>query len=60
MKKIVILGSGCAGTMTAVGLRKKLSESEWDITIIDNDGFYPIIAEIDNVLQVAIDTISSL
>lgn len=28
--------------------------------IIDNDGFYPIIAEIDNVLQVAIDTISSL
>lgn len=37
MKKIVILGSGCAGTMTAVGLRNKLSESEWDITIIDND-----------------------
>jgi len=37
MKKIVILGSGCAGTMTAVGLRTKLSESEWDITIIDND-----------------------
>ncbi|MEN8228022.1 MAG: S41 family peptidase [Bacteroidota bacterium] len=28
--------------------------------IIDNDGFYPIIADIDNVLQVAIDTISSL
>jgi len=28
--------------------------------IIDNEGFYPIIAEIDNVLQVAIDTISKL
>ena len=28
--------------------------------IIDNDGFYPIISEIDNTLQVAIDTISSL
>ncbi len=28
--------------------------------IIDNIGFYPIIADIDNVLQVAIDTISSL
>ncbi len=28
--------------------------------IIDNDGFYPIIADIDNVLQVAIDTISRL
>jgi len=28
--------------------------------VIDNDGFYPIIAEIDNTLQVAIDTITRL
>ena len=28
--------------------------------IIDNDGFYPIIADIDQTLQVAIDTISTL
>ena len=28
--------------------------------MIDNKGFYPIIADIDNVLQVAIDTISVL
>ncbi|MCK4747821.1 MAG: peptidase S41, partial [Bacteroidales bacterium] len=28
--------------------------------IIDNEGFYPIIADIDNALQVAIDTISNL
>lgn len=28
--------------------------------IIDNDGFYPIIADIDEALKVAIDTISSL
>jgi len=28
--------------------------------IIENEGFYPIIAEIDNVLQVAMDTISKL
>jgi carboxyl-terminal processing protease len=28
--------------------------------IIDNEGFYPIIADIDHTLQVAIDTISSL
>jgi carboxyl-terminal processing protease len=28
--------------------------------LIDNDGFYPIIAEIDNTLKVAIDTIASL
>ena len=28
--------------------------------IIDNEGFYPIIADIDNTLQVAMDTISRL
>ena len=28
--------------------------------IIDNEGFYPIIADIDNALQVAIDTITKL
>lgn len=37
MKKILILGSGAGGTMVAVKLRKLLSESEWQITIIDND-----------------------
>ena len=37
MKRIVILGSGAGGTMTAAGLRKHLNASEWQITIIDND-----------------------
>ncbi len=37
MKKILILGSGAGGTMVAVKLRRLLSESEWQITIIDND-----------------------
>ncbi len=37
MKKLLILGSGAGGTMTANNLRKKLSTKEWDITIIDND-----------------------
>ncbi|MBW1836468.1 MAG: NAD(P)/FAD-dependent oxidoreductase [Deltaproteobacteria bacterium] len=37
MKRIVILGSGAGGTMVAAKLRHKLSESEWEITIIDND-----------------------
>ncbi len=37
MKKIVILGSGAGGTMVAAKLRKELSISEWQITIIDND-----------------------
>jgi len=37
MKKVVILGSGAGGTMVAAKLRKELNESEWEITIIDND-----------------------
>lgn len=37
MKKLVILGAGCAGTMVANKLRKRLSEKEWSITIIDQD-----------------------
>lgn len=37
MKKLVILGAGCAGTMVANKLRKKLAQKEWSITIIDKD-----------------------
>jgi sulfide:quinone oxidoreductase len=37
MRKIVILGSGAGGTIVANKLRKELSESDWDITIIDKE-----------------------
>ncbi len=37
MKKLVILGAGCAGTMVANKLRKLLNRDEWSITIIDKD-----------------------
>ncbi len=37
MKKLVILGAGCAGSMVANKLRKVLSRKEWTITIIDQD-----------------------
>lgn len=37
MKKIVILGAGCAGSMVANKLRKLLNQEEWSITIIDQD-----------------------
>ncbi len=37
VKKLVILGAGCAGTMVANKLRKKLDKDEWSITIIDKD-----------------------
>ncbi len=36
-KKLVILGAGCAGTMVANKLRKRLNQNEWAITIIDKD-----------------------
>jgi sulfide:quinone oxidoreductase len=35
MKKLLILGTGTAGTMMANRLRKKLSASEWRIDIVD-------------------------
>ncbi len=37
MKKLVILGAGCAGTMAANKLRRLLDRDEWSITIIDKD-----------------------
>ncbi len=37
MKKLVILGAGCAGSMVANKLRKMLNRDEWSITIIDKD-----------------------
>jgi sulfide:quinone oxidoreductase len=37
IKKIVILGSGCGGTIVANKLRRNLPESDWQITIIDHD-----------------------
>lgn len=37
MKKLVILGAGCAGSMVANKLRKILNREEWSITIIDQD-----------------------
>ncbi len=37
MKKLVILGAGCAGSMVANKLRKMLNRDEWSMTIIDKD-----------------------
>lgn len=40
MKKLVILGAGCGGTMMANKMRKHLDRNEWNITIIDKDNFH--------------------
>jgi sulfide:quinone oxidoreductase len=37
MKKLVILGSGTAGTMMANHLRKRIQTGDWQISIVDQD-----------------------
>ena len=37
MKRLLILGSGTAGTMVANKLSHVLSQEEWKITIVDKD-----------------------
>ena len=37
MRKILVLGGGTAGTMTANKLRRALSPTEWSVTVIDAD-----------------------
>ena len=38
MKRLVVLGSGTAGTMVANKLRPRLDRSNWSITVVDQDG----------------------
>ncbi len=37
MKKLLVLGGGTAGTIIANKLRKRLSRSEWSVTVVDRD-----------------------
>src|SRR6185436_7680504 len=37
MPNVLILGGGTAGTMLANKLRRRLPESDWEITIVDRD-----------------------
>ena len=37
MKRLVVLGAGTAGTMVVNKLRHKLSRSDWEITVVDQD-----------------------
>jgi sulfide:quinone oxidoreductase len=40
MKKLVILGAGCGGTIMANKMRRDLDPLEWSITIIDKDNIH--------------------
>ena len=37
MHRMVVLGAGTAGTMVANKLRRRLSTTEWAITVVDQD-----------------------
>ena len=37
MRRLLVLGGGTAGTMIVNKLRRKLAESEWEITVVDRD-----------------------
>jgi len=37
MQRLLVLGGGTAGTMVVNKLRRKLSRSEWEITVVDQD-----------------------
>ncbi|MGZ4533556.1 MAG: type III sulfide quinone reductase, selenoprotein subtype [Mycobacteriaceae bacterium] len=37
MRRLLVLGGGTAGTMIVNKLRRKLSRSEWQITVVDRD-----------------------
>ena len=59
MKKIVILGAGCGGTMMANKLRRDLEPDEWSITIIDKDNNIDNF-ELKDKMLVAKDIINKL
>jgi sulfide:quinone oxidoreductase len=40
MKKILVLGSGAAGTIVANKLRRKIGDDGWQVTIIDHDEYH--------------------
>src|SRR4030042_909247 len=40
MTKILVLGSGAAGTMVANKLQKRIGDNGWQVTILDNDEFH--------------------
>ncbi len=54
-KKIVIVGAGYAGILTAKKLAKKLKKSDVDITIIDKNPFHTMLTELHEVAADRVD-----
>ncbi len=41
MRRLLVIGSGTAGTMIVNRLRRRLPTSEWEITVVDRDDDHP-------------------
>lgn len=54
-KKIVIVGAGYAGILTAKKLAKKLKKQDVDITIIDKNPFHTMLTELHEVAANRVD-----
>jgi NADH dehydrogenase len=54
-KKIVIVGAGYAGILTAKKLAKRLKKQEVDITIIDKNPFHTMLTELHEVAASRVD-----
>lgn len=54
-KKIVIIGAGYAGTLTAKHLAKKLHGDEYEITLIDKNPFHTMLTELHEVAAGRVD-----
>lgn len=57
-KKIVVLGAGYAGVLTAKKLAKKLKKNDVEITIIDRNPFHTMLTELHEVAASRVDEAS--
>lgn len=57
-KKIVVLGAGYAGVLTAKKLAKRLKKTDVEITIIDRNPFHTMLTELHEVAAARVDEAS--
>lgn len=54
-KRIVVLGAGYAGVLTAKKLARRLKKSDAEITIIDRNPFHTMLTELHEVAASRVD-----